>query len=275
MSKISIIGLGWIGVPTAKILSTNHQVIGSTTTVQKSIELTESGIEAIQFQLMPFPQGKGFQQLFNAEILIINIPPKSRTTSGEFYLEQIRFLKSMVDQSAIKKVVFVSSTGVYPKVNRDGTYSETEVFSSKESGSEVILQSELMFSKDRNYDLTIIRFGGLLGDNRIPGRYVAGKEDVAGHNRVNYIYRMDAARMIAWIIDNSLWNQTYNGVAPIHSLRKDVFEKNALDLGLKPPKSYLPETDDENRIISGEKILSTGFEFQFPDPLDFPYENVD
>ncbi|WP_111316189.1 Rossmann-fold NAD(P)-binding domain-containing protein [Algoriphagus chordae] len=271
MSKISIIGLGWIGLPLAKILCANHTVCGSTTTAEKAESLQKEGINAIQFALVPFPQGKGFQELFTAEVLVVNIPPRTRTSSGELFLEQIKFLRSMVDNSSIKKVLFVSSTGVYPEANRKEAYTETDFLDKSLTGNETIFKSELMFEKDRNFDLTIVRFGGLLGDERIPGKYVAGRENVKGHSRVNFIYRNDAARMLAWIIEQNLWNEVYNGVAPIHSVRKDVYERNALDLGFEPPRSYENASEGVDRLVSGAKILDSGFEFEFPDPLDFPY----
>ncbi|MEB2783328.1 NAD(P)H-binding protein [Algoriphagus persicinus] len=272
MTKISIIGLGWIGLPLAQLLQVKgHTVVGSTTSAEKQAKILGLGVEAIQFSLVPFPQGNGFQKLFTSEVLVINIPPRSRSTDGKFYLEQIKFLRSMVDQSAVKKVIFVSSTGVYPKENRKDAYTETENLDKYLPGNETIYHGELLFSKDRNYELTIVRFGGLLGDDRIPGKYIAGRENVVGHTRVNYIYRNDAARMLAWIIENDLWNEIYNGVAPIHSLRKKVYEQNVIDLGFEPPKSYQNAFEGDDRLVSGSKILSTGFEFEFPNPLDFPY----
>src|SRR5690606_35604241 len=101
---------------------------------------------------------------------------------------------------------------------------------------------------------------------------VAGKENVSGHTRMNFIYRLDAARMLTWIIEKELWNETFNGVAPVHSLRMDVYEQNAVDLGLETPKSYESETTGNDRIVSAEKILKTEFEFDYPNPLDFPYK---
>lgn len=271
MSKISIIGLGWIGLPLAKILSTAHSICGSTTSAEKAEDLQKEGIDAIQFALVPFPQGKGFQKLFQNEILVINIPPRTRTSSGELFLEQIRFLRSIVDQSAVKKVLFVSSTGVYPGENRNAPYTETELLTLGNTGNDTLFKSELLFSENRTYYLTILRFGGLLGDDRIPGKYVAGKANVPGHTRVNFIYRNDAARMLAWIIERELWEETYNGVAPIHTLRKAIYERNVLELGLEPPLSYQKDLEGEDRLVSGKKILETGFEFEYPDPLDFPY----
>ncbi len=122
------------------------------------------------------------------------------------------------------------------------------------------------------YDLTVLRMGGLMGENRIPGIYFAGKEQVVGHTRVNFIHQVDAAGMIAWVIKQGLWNQIFNGVAPQHPLRREVYRHNANALGIPLPASFQDAADEEvGRLISSEKIVSTGFTFEYPDPLTFPY----
>lgn len=270
MTKISIIGLGWIGLPLAQLLQKSGQdVVGSTTSAQKLEKLKEQGVNAVHFSLIPFPQGLSFQKLFASEVLVINIPPRTRSTDGKLYLEQLKFLRSIVDQSDIQKIIFVSSTGVYPNQNQEEVYSEEELITTQTAGNVIQLKGENIFKGDKA--LTIVRFGGLLGDDRIPGKYVAGRENVNSNNRVNYIYRNDAVRMLAWIIEKELWNEVYNGVAPLHPTRKEVYERNMLDLGLDPPKSYLKVSEGKDRLVSGNKIMKTGFEFDYPNPLNFPY----
>jgi NAD dependent epimerase/dehydratase family enzyme len=114
--------------------------------------------------------------------------------------------------------------------------------------------------------------GGLMGADRIPGIYFAGREQVVGHTRVNFIHQADAARMVVWVINQGLWNQTFNGVAPEHPLRREVYQHNASALGIPLPASFQEATDEEvGRLISSEKIVSTGFTFEYPDPLTFSY----
>lgn len=271
MNTVSIIGLGWIGTPTAHLLNDSFQVIGSTTSSEKQAKLSSEGLKAVRFSLNPHPEGEGFNALFQSEILIVNIPPRSRTGDGAFHLEQIKYLKSLLDNSPIKKVLFVSSTGVYPNENIDGKYAEDFSVTLANTGHETIFRAEEMLHKDRNYDLTIVRFGGLLGEDRIPLRYFTGKENVAGHTRVNFIHRQDAARMLAWIVEKGLWNQNFNGVAPEHPLRREIYEKLSRETGMAHPASYQNEPEGNDRLISSEKILATGFQFHFPDPLDFTY----
>lgn len=273
MKKVSIIGLGWIGLPLARRLkSQDIQVVGSTTSPDKMERILSEGIDSVLFELNPFPQGKGFQALFQVETLIVNIPPRSRTNGGDFYLEQLKFLRSIIDQSQIKKVIFVSSTGIYPESPNEGEYDENFLLSKENCGNSTLLKAEEMMEKDRNFDLTIVRFGGLMGGDRIPGKYFAGKENVAGHTRVNFIHRIDAVGMLSWILSQELWNDVFNGVTPIHSLRREIYERNHHDLGYALPASYQPANPGQDRLISGMKILKTGFQFEFPDPLDFKYD---
>src|SRR5690606_8243658 len=119
---------------------------------------------------------------------------------------------------------------------------------------------------------TVVRMGGLLGDDRVPGKYFSGKSNVPGHLPVNYIYRYDAVKLIGWIIENQLWNQTFNGVAPFHPLRKEVYERNAQLLNFPPPISYEQPAARPWKEISSQKIIQTGFAFEFS-PLYFPYKS--
>jgi nucleoside-diphosphate-sugar epimerase len=272
MRTISIIGLGWIGEPLGLHLrEQDFQVLGSTTSEEKRKRLTSKGLEVVRFCLDPHPEGLGFHALFQSEILVVNIPPRSRSGNGEFHLEQIKYLRGLLDNSSVEKVIFVSSTGIYPEVISTEKYAEDFPLSWENTGNETLFRAEQLMAIDPNYELTIVRFGGLLGDERVPGKYFSGKENVAGHTRVNFIHRRDAVRLLAWVIERELWDQTFNGVAPIHSLRREIYEKNAIDLGIMPPASYQNEPEGNDRLIDSSKILESSFEFEFPDPLGFSY----
>lgn len=272
MKTISIIGLGWIGEPLGiHLQEKGFQVFGSTTSEEKRKQLTSKGLEVVRFSLNPHPEGIGFNALFQSEILVVNIPPRTRSGNGEFHLEQIKYLRGLLSNSSVKQVIFVSSTGVYPEVISAEKYAEDFPLSLENTGNGPIFLAEQLMDRDRNYELTTVRFGGLLGDDRIPGKYFSGKENVAGHTRVNFIHRRDAVRLLAWVIERGLWNQTFNGVAPNHPLRREIYEKNAAELGIAPPASYQNEPEGNDRLIDSKKVLETDFEFEFPDPLDFSY----
>lgn len=272
MKTISIIGLGWLGEPLGlAFMKKGYTVKGSTTHSEKQQLLQSKGLDALRFSLNPHPEGAGFNALFQSEILVVNIPPRARSGNGAFHLEQIKYLKSLLANSAVKKVLFVSSTGIYPDQPIPEKYTEDLPINLENTGNETIFRAEEMMGKVRNYDLTLVRFGGLMGEDRIPGKYFSGKENVAGHTRVNFIHRQDAVRLLVWIVENELWNEIYNGSAPQHPLRRDIYEKLSKETGIAPPASYQNEPEGINRLISSEKILASGFQFKFPDPLEFSY----
>lgn len=272
MKTVSIIGLGWIGEPLGLLLNQKgFRVLGSTTSVEKQEKLALKGLQAIRFSLNPHPEGLGFNALFQSEILVVNIPPRTRSGNGSFHLEQLNYLRTLIDRSSVKQVIFVSSTGIYPELNSLEKYRENYPITLENTGNDTLFRAESWMEKNRAYDLSIVRFGGLMGKDRIPGKYFSGKENVAGHTRVNFIHQEDAVSMIAWIIEKGLWNETFNGVAPIHPLRREIYDKNAAELGLAPPASYQNESYGKDRLIDSSKILETGFEFKFPDPLEFSY----
>jgi nucleoside-diphosphate-sugar epimerase len=271
MRTVSIVGLGWLGRPLAQhLLKKGLLVKGSTTSKEKSISLREEGINTAVLHLSPHPEGEGFGNLFVADVLFVNIPPKSRTNSDAFYLEQNKFLKEMAKQADIQKVIFASSTSVY--LDADFQYSEDYPLTNVNSGSPGILQAERLWFDDKEIQCSVIRFGGLLGVDRIPGRYFSGKENVVGDTPVNFIHRDDAVRLATWVIEKELFGEVFNAVAPIHSRRRDIYEKNARDLGFPAPNSYAPGGTMPSKVISSEKILETGFKFDYPDPMDFWFE---
>jgi len=273
MKKVSIIGLGWLGEATGLLLQTQgYEVLGSSTRPEKVEILRKRGLDAVQFSLTPAPEGTGYQRLFDSEILVVTLPPRSRQGDGELYLKQLASLRELIARSSVKQLIFISSTGIYPNESKSLPYTEVEPINARNAGNPVLYEAEALMETPASYQLTVLRMGGLMGADRIPGTYFSGKEQVAGHTRVNFIHQADAARMVAWVINQGLWNQTFNGVAPEHPFRREIYAKNSSSLGILPPASYQDAADEkEGRWISSEKIRATGFTFDFPNPLDFTY----
>ncbi len=273
MKKISIIGLGWLGFPLAeKLASEDYDVIGSSTSMEKAERLSKEAFSVVTYKLSPHPTGKGFNALFDVDTVIITIPPRSKTQSSEFYFQQLSFLRKQLDQSKVKRVIFISSTGIYPNEPRSTPYDEEDEITKINTGNKTIFEAERIISERRNFDLTIIRFGGLMGGSRIIGKYFQGKEDVDGAARVNYIHQMDAIAMCQWVIESAHWEEVFNGVAPEHPSKKEIIERNSRDFGFELPKSYKKLESVDQRLISSEKAEDMGFNFDLPNPLEFDYQ---
>jgi nucleoside-diphosphate-sugar epimerase len=272
-TRISIIGLGWLGLPLAHHLqSQGFRVKGSVTSEEKSRRLSDAGVDNRVLRLGPEPSGTDFEYLFDTDVLVINIAPSISRGPGydpELYPRQLAALQELVVQHGVKKVIYTSATFVYPDENK--VVREADVLTAENTGSTQMFGAEAVLQGADEYALTILRLGGLIGYDRVPGRHFAGKEQVAGHPPVNYIHRDDAVRLIAWVIGQGRWGEIYNAVAPFHPTRKEVYERTAQLLGFALPQSWEEPAVMPWKEVSADKLVQAGFNFLYPDPLQFPY----
>lgn len=282
--RLSIIGLGWLGTPLAERLQQiGVSVRGSTTTPEKIPLLRQKGIDAYLIRLNPAPDGD-LQTLLDADYLVVNIPPKAGQQGDAFHPEQMRLLASQVRSSPIRHVLYVSSTSVYPELNHE--MIEADVVTPDQSAAPALVEAEQVWLSlaDQNppgRTITIVRCAGLMGDRRIPGKYVAGRTVDSGNVPVNYIHQTDAVGLLAAMIEQRLTGEstpgvdslgTFNAVAPQHPTREAIYRKSCADFEYALPTFVEPEGPVPFKIINGDKLTkATGYVFTYPDPLAFPY----
>lgn len=262
--KISVIGCGWLGLPLAAALAeSGHKVLGSTTQESKFESLISKGIKPVLFKLDPMPTGKAFNALFKADLLIINIPPGRRKNTPEHYEEQIKYLKYLLGESVVFKVIFISSTSYYPNA---GELVDTKTsFNFEKGSSRAVVKGEGQIS-EISQDLVILRCGGLMGMDRIPGKWFAGKPTSGADTPVNYIHQKDIIKIIQEMVVN--WpsknkREIFNLVSPDHPKRKEVHEMMAKKYGFEPPVWIDPS-------ITSSKIVKSSFEDRaLRSPMDF------
>ena len=269
-NQISILGCGWLGLPLAKSLLENEfSVNGSTTSLEKISVLERNGIQPFQIELSETEiKGEIDSFLATSKILIIDIPPKLRSASSESFVKKIQNLIPFIEKSKIEKVVFISSTSVYADNNSVVTEA-TKPNPNTESGKQ-LAQAENLLQGNPNFKTTVIRFGGLIGEDRHPIHFLAGRKNIENPEApINLIHQIDCIGIIEKILrqaqnDNWDWNDTFNAVAPYHPTRKAYYTQKAMELHLP-----LPEFDQTKRSV-GKTILSDKLENIF----DYKFQNT-
>ena len=261
MTQISILGCGWLGLPLAKkLIEKGYSVNGSTTSETKLSILENAGIHPFLVALESESVSESINDfLSESEILIIDIPPKLRgnnaltaDASRKVFVEKIETLIPFIERSTIKKVLFVSSTSVYGDVNEIIT-EEAIPNPETESGKQLLL-SETILQNNQNFETTILRFGGLIGEDRHPVTSLSGKENLANAAApVNLIHQNDCIEIIENIIDQSKWKEVFNAVAPFHPSREEYYTQKAKQKNLVLPK-FTSEKSNMIKIVSSEKI---------------------
>lgn len=236
MTKISILGCGWLGFPLAKALIGNgFSVKGSTTSFEKIVAFENAGITPFLIEIGENDiNGNADEFMKESSILIINIPPKLRGNSTENFVAKIKNTIPFIEKSGIKKVVFVSSTSVFS--------DECEIVTEEilpnpntESGKQ-LLECENLLLNNRYFETTILRFGGLIGEDRNPIRFLAGRTNIENPGApINLIHQEDCIGIILKIIESNCWEETFNAVAPFHPSREEYYSKKAKEYNLERP----------------------------------------
>lgn len=266
--QISILGCGWLGLPLAKhFIAQNYTVKGSTTSAEKVETLKEVGIQPYVFTLGTTDNDKVLTDfLANSDVVVINFPPKRIPNIEEIYQKQIQAILPFINET--QHVIFVSSSSVYQNTNTWVT--EIQDNQPEKASGKAVFAVENLLKATLNKRLTILRFAGLFGYDRVPGRFLANKKDVANAKApINMIHQDDCIGLIHAIIHKNAWGEIINGCADKHPLREVFYVLAAKKEGLVPPE--FKDTDE----VSFKKISNTkskellNYTYQHPDPLAF------
>lgn len=272
---VSVLGCGWLGLPLAeRLVATGYTVKGSTTTAEKLPVLAGKGILPYLVQLGPQADGD-LTGLLQASILIVDIPPKASMQGEAFHPAQVQAIADAVRNAPVEWVIYISSTSVYPEANRivteDDVITPADSASPTASSGRIVEAEQIICSLEPARKTTILRCAGLMGYDRIPGKYVAGRMVDSGHVPVNYIHRDDAVALMAAVVADAVTG-LYNIVAPLHPTREAVYRKSCVQFGYALPQFVKSTETVPFKVISGEKLAGRlSYSFIYPDPLDFFY----
>ena len=259
--SISIIGCGWLGLPLAKhCIQQGWQVNGSTTTPAKLSPLQALGIKPYLINLNQTPPCTD-ASLWQAETAVVNIPPGLRHQTATDYLQQLQNLVACLKNGGVKRVVFVSTTGIYADNN-------TDVVNTNDADTDsVFYTAEQLFLQCTDFETHIVRFAGLIGPNRHPARWFAGKTNIAnGQAKVNLIHLNDCIGVITLLLQTP-GNLTLHAAAPSHPTRAEFYTLAAKTAGLHLP-SFIDELTECKTINPQLLVEQLHYSFTYPDLLD-------
>lgn len=266
MKKISILGCGWLGLPLAKsLVAQAFSVKGSTTSEAKLAVLESANIQAYSIRLRENEvMGNIAAFLSESEILIIDIPPKLRGDGAENFVAKIATLIPFIAESTVNHVVFISSTSVYADDNTIIT-ENSQPEPDTESGRQ-LLATEKLLQANTNFKTTIIRFGGLIGENRHPIHFLAGRKNLENPEApINLIHKDDCIGIIEAVIAQNTKGEVFNAVAPFHPTRKDYYTLKAVALGLPLPEFEESKPSVGKTIVSDKINTILSYTFQHKD----------
>lgn len=253
MSRIGIMGGGWLGLAVAeKAMERNHSIKVSTTHKEKSTLLKKKGFDAAVVEVSEFDIN-GENDFFNdVKLLIISIPPGLRKNPDRNYIAVIKQIINKIELTGIEKVIFTSSTSVYGNQAEIIT-EESELLGTTEAARQIIAVEKKLL-EHKQFESCILRLGGLVGPNRHPIFTLSGKKNIPNPlSPINFIHQQDAVSIILHIIENWQGNQAYNAVTPFHPTRIDYYSEMAKIAALEAPA--FEKSGIVRGIVSANKVI--------------------
>ena len=166
-----------------------------------------------------------------------------------------------IEEADIKKVIVVSSTSVYD--DGQGKVTEKDVPKPQSNAGKQLYDVEQIFFNTPCFKSTIVRFGGLYGDNRNPIKFLAGRKGLSnGNAAVNMIHREDCIGILMAIIQQDAFGHIFNAVAPQHPTKKEYYQKQAQLLELDPPSYDAPQDELFKQVDSVHLTEILGYRFK-------------
>lgn len=251
--RISILGCGWLGSALAiDLINKGYEVYGSTTSNSKIEELKNKGIKPFLIDISK--TDVDMCDFLNSDVLIIAITSKS--------IKDIKNLIKKIEESEVQKVLFISSTSVYPFTNGIVT-EETNTLNTP------LAEIEKLFITNSSFKSTIIRFGGLFGYDRKPGKFIKTNTPVENpEGYINLIHRDDCIEIIEQIILKNVWNEILNACADNHPKRRDFYLRETQKIG-EPTVVFNEKSESKYKIIDSQKIKNLlNYEFKHVDLMN-------
>ena len=268
MRSVAIVGLGWLGLPLARHLKNlGWEVKGTKRTHDGVEQMRLMRLEAYHLELTPEINADpdDVSALLDVDSLIINIPPSQYFFDLNQYVEGVQNLVNEALLQGVSHIIFISSTSVFPDISAN--FDESVIPQPSSDIGRALVEIENALAQMQDIDCDIIRFAGLVGNDRHPVYSLAGKQELkCGHSPVNLVHLDDCARAIQLLLETPGGYRLYHLAAPMHPTREAYYQYAAEKYRLEPPH-FISSEQDPQRIIMAEKIChELEFVYQYPDP---------
>lgn len=268
ISTISILGCGWLGLPLAEALAAKgYEIKGSVTSREKHQLLRGKGILPYHLILDANHTELDDPGFFKTNLVIVSIPPRRTDDVERVFPAQVGQLIYYLEEYKVPRVLFISSTSVYPETA--GIAKEEDAVSPEKSSGRALIEAENLLSRSKVFKTTVVRFGGLIGADRNPARFLTRQKGVVdGSKPVNLIHRDDCIQIILELISQQVWGEVFNACCPDHPGKKEFYETASEISGIQPPV-FEKLSSFSGKIVDSTKLIKRlNYSFMYPSPMD-------
>ena len=131
---------------------------------------------------------------------------------------------------------------------------------------------ENLFRNSGNIKATIVRFGGLIGYSRNPGKFLTKGRPVQNpDSEINLIHRDDCIEIISQIVKQEAWGEVFNCCADTHPTKREFYTQATKSIGGTKPE-FAAASTKSFKIISNQKVKQfLNYEFLHPDLMKIKF----
>ncbi len=263
---VTLIGCGDIGQRLASLLTTeSHSVIGirRSACTHPNIEYRRADCSSRAELRQVLPQ--------HSDVIIVTMTPSERSDLGyqQGYVQVVDNLLHILESRAEKptQILFVSSTSVYAQSQGEWIDEDSLAQPTSFSGRRLLEAEQRLLDSD--FNVTIVRFSGIYG----PGRHRLIQQVERGEDSPadpplfsNRIHVQDCARVLKHLMampaPQALYLASDCSPTPLHEVKHWIAKE--LELADDRPSSVTPSALRASKKIGNQRLLDSGFEFQYP-----------
>ncbi|NLS11427.1 NAD-dependent epimerase/dehydratase family protein [Vibrio sp. SM6] len=269
--RILILGAGWLGLPLASTL-TQHGDKVIVTRRHWPDEILQTSKHALIYESLDLAQADAFESLTHLirhhkiTHIIGSFPPGFRQGGGQDYAKFWLSIARAARDSAIQKLVMISSTSVYdqPTGTMDESCANPASNGADLSKSAILLAAEHAVINS-GIPYCVIRCSGLFGPQRHPARFIHRLKQVSRVAPANMLHLDDAIDIICFLLSHPE-SHLVNATTP-ETVSKAAFYRAAAEQHTQI-STQIAHNDEPGKRISATKLLSLGYQFHFNSTLD-------
>lgn len=278
--SVGIVGCGWLGKAlTTELIEHSHDVVVTTQRPENLALLTAYGARVECFSATPFSHHKSHAEcsselsvdsaihlnVFKQSCLVIAITPMIRQGKKD-YAEKVHRIVKLAEAGNVKQIILISSTAIY-----NGNVGDVDESASIDLSQEKprIMNDAEQIALSFTGDSIILRFAGLVGPDRHPGKFLTGNRLLSDPEAVtNLIHQKDAVGLLFKLIKQAPHTNIYNGSSHTNVFKRDYYGRAAEALGLAPPKFNKQTSPVNSKKIISDKIRERlNYQFIYDDLL--------
>lgn len=260
---ISIIAGGYLGSRLATKLNKQKNRVK----VSFRANAPKEPISEVEYLPLNIENGEltGDLTLFDAEVVVICIPPGFKSGLAESYPANVAAIVNEAQNRDVKHIIFTSSIGIYTKSQKNDEFSP---FDQSQFKTNVLYNAECSVLKSSVKYKHVLRLAGLMGKERAPGRFKVEINQSNASHLVNMVMIDDVVSAITCLVNQPVSeDKIYNIVAPNHPTKQDFYRFAQMQAGDndKPASTNLP-TRQSSKWVSGDLIeLHSAFRYRYRD----------